>query len=162
MGEFVPARLSMQNGERPVLMNVQNSYSDKEHFVFIFENGKGVRVPASTYEVRSARRKLVGVYSDASPLVAAFYEKEPFDIMLVSDQDRAIVIKTSLIPEKSTKTSGGVTLMTLKGKQKLVGAYSSFGDIISDSKGYKKIKIPATGVLLEDKDISKQQLKMEY
>ncbi len=162
MGEFIPAKLGMQNGERPMLMNVQNSYSDKEYFVYIFENGKGVRVPASAYEVKSARRKLVGVYSDASPLVAAFYEKEPFEIMLISDQDRAIVIKTSLIPEKATKSSGGVTLMTLKNKQKLVAAYSSFSDIISDSKGYKKIKIPATGVLLEDKDIVKQQLKIEY
>ena len=59
MGEYIPAKLGMDEGERPVFMRVQNGYPEGESFVFIFENGKGVRVPASAYETKGNRRKLI-------------------------------------------------------------------------------------------------------
>ena len=121
MGDFLPAKLSMDEGERPVFMRIQKSYPDNEHFVYIFENGKGVRVPASCYETKGNRKKLVNAFSSASPICAVFYEieKDPYEILLVSDAERAITLKTSLIPIKTTRTSGGVTLMTMKKGNKL-------------------------------------------
>ena len=161
-GIFLPSALKMDEGEKPIFMRVQDAFPDKENFVFIFENGKGVRVPVSAYATKSARRKLIGAYSDASPIVAVFYEKEkePYEIMLLSDNDRAIVLKTSLIPQKTTRTSAGVQLMTLKKGQKLKAAYTDFATRFEDTKGYRKIKIPAVGILLSEKDIDKQQLKI--
>ena len=92
---------------------------------------------------------LSSVYSGASPIVAVFYEeKEPFEILLKSSDNRAIVIKSSLIPQMATKTSGGVTLMTLKKGATLVSATTDLSELGDSSKGLKKIKIPATGVLL--------------
>ena len=131
--------------------------------MFVFENGKGVRVPASQYETKSNRKKLIKIYSDASPIVGVFYEKEkePYEIMLISSVDRAIVLKTSLIPAKATKTSGGVTLMTLKKGQKLTRALSNFESVFENAKGYRKLKIPATGQLLAEKDIRKQQITID-
>ena len=164
MGDYIPSKLSMDPGEKPIFMRLIDSKSnpEKENMVFFFENGKGVRVPVTSYITKSVRRKLVGAYSDASPIVAAFLEKssDPFDVMLVSDADRAIIVKTSLIPVKTTRTSAGVQVFTLKKGQKLVGAYSDFAERFEDTKGYKKIKIPATGILLSEKDIDKQQLKI--
>lgn len=161
-GTYLPSAFKMEEGEKPIFMKIHTSFSDKENFVFIFENGKGVRIPLSAYETKSTRKKLVGAYSDASPIVAVFHEKEkePFDIMLLSDADRAIVLKTSLIPQKTTRTSAGVQLMTLKKGHTLKAAYTDFAERFEDTKGYKKIKIPATGILLSEKDIDKQQLKM--
>ncbi len=163
MGEFVAAKLNMDEGEKPVFMRVQTGYPGGENFVFIFENGKGVRVPVSVYETKGNRRKLVGAYSAASPICGVFYEKEkePFEIMLVSDADRAIILKTSLIPVKSTRTSGGVTLMTMKKGQKLVSARSNFGEKYDTAKGYRKLKIPALGQLLADDDLKAVQLKID-
>ncbi len=163
MGDYLPAKLGMDDGEKPVFMRVQKGYPDDEFFVFVFENGKGVRVPASQYETKSNRKKLIKVYSDASPIVGVFYEKEkePYEIMLVSSVDRAIVLKTSLIPAKATKTSGGVTLMTLKKGQKLTRALSNFESIYENTKGYRKLKIPASGQLLAEKDIRKQQITID-
>ena len=131
--------------------------------VFIFENGKGVRVPVSAYATKGNRRKLTGAYSTASPLVAVFCEKAktPLEILMVSDNDRAILIKSSLIPEKTTRTSGGVQLMTLKKGQKVVRALSEFGDNYQNVKSYRKHKIPATGTLLEEKNIDIQQIKFD-
>ena len=163
IGDFLPAALKMDAGEKPVFMTLQSGFRDGYNYVFIFENGKGVRVSEKAYETSSVRRKLKGVFSAASPIVAVFSEQEknPFEIMLVSSEDRAIIIKTSLIPVKSTKTSIGVQLMNVKKNHKITSAISNFETVYENTKGYRKLKLPATGVLLSDKDIKKQQLSMD-
>ena len=163
IGDFLPVTLKMEAGECPVFMSIQNQFREGYNYVFIFENGKGVRIPEKAYETSSVRRKLKGIFSTASPIVAVFSEneKKPFEIMLVSSEDRAIIIKSSLIPIKSTKTSIGVQLMTLKKNQKLVSAISDFHDNGDNTKGYRKLKLPATGVVLSEKDIFKQQISIE-
>ena len=148
LGEYLPVKLHMDPEEKPVLMTVQNKFPAKESFVFLFANGKGVRISASNYEALAGRRRLTSAYSKTSPIVAAFYEKAPMDILLVSSDNRAIVIKSSLIPQMATRTSGGVTLMTLKPGQTVVRASLDTESIADGGKSLKKIKIPATGVLL--------------
>ncbi len=160
MGEFLPAKLGMESGEKPIFMRIFNGYSENENMIFIFENGKGVRIPMTAYETKAVRRKLQGAYSDASPIVAAFLEGEdPVDIMMINSADRAIIFKSPLIPQKTTRTAGGVSLMTLKKGQKVVNARSDLAD--QDDKGYRKYKLPATGTLLAEKDISAMQIKMD-
>ena len=163
IGDFLPVELKMDPGEKPIYMTVQSQFREGYNYVFVFENGKGVRVPEKAYETSSVRRKLKGVFSAASPIVAVFseHEKNPFEIMLVSSEDRAIIIKTSLIPIKSTKTSIGVQLMTLKKNNKLTDALADFESVYENTKGYRKLKLPATGVLLSEKDISKQQMSID-
>lgn len=163
IGEFVPAALKMDPGEKPIFMTIQGEFREGYNYVFVFENGKGVRVPEKAYEVSSVRRKLKGIYSTASPIVAVFseQEKKPFDIMLTSSEDRAIIFKSSLIPVKATKTASGVQLMTLKKNHKIVKAISDFDNTSDATKGYKKIKLPATGVLLSDKDIKNRQISID-
>ena len=148
LGEYLPVKLHMDPEEKPVLMTVQNKFPAKESFVFLFANGKGVRISAANYEALAGRRRLTSAYSKTSPIVAAFYEKAPMDILLVSSDNRAIVIKSSLIPQMATRTSGGVTLMTLKPGQTVVRASLDTESIADGGKSLKKIKIPATGVLL--------------
>lgn len=163
IGDFIPAELKMDPGERPIFMTLQSEFREGYNYVFVFENGKGVRIPEKAYETSSVRRKLKGIFSSASPIVAVFSEQEknPFEIMLVSSEDRAIIIKTSLIPIKSTKTSIGVQLMTIKKNNKLVSAISDFESVYENTKGYRKLKLPATGTLLSEKDIKKQQISIE-
>ena len=146
LGDFIPAKLGMDPGEKPMYVTTQTGYPAGTNMVFIFENGKGVRVPVTAYETKAVRRKLTSAYSDASPVVAILddTDKKPRDIMLISSDSRAIVIKTALIPQKNTRTSSGVTLMTLKKGQTLTAVQVD----VEDSKGYKKTKIPATGVPL--------------
>ncbi len=157
MGDFLPSKLGMGEGEKPLLMlPLRNSLSAKDHLVLIFENGKGVRVPLSAYETKAYRRKLTGAYSEASPIVAVLLEKnnKPLDLLLQSSDKRGILIKSSLIPEKATRTSVGVQLMQLKPKATLTRVYSA---LASDSKfadaSCRKIKIPAASVELKKGDI---------
>ncbi len=163
IGDFIPAELKMDQGERPIFMTVQSQFREGYNYVFIFENGKGLKVPEKAYETSSVRKRLKGVFSTASPIVAVFSEQEknPFEIMLVSSEDRAIIIKTTLIPVKATKTSIGVQLMTVKKNQKLTAALSDFESVYENTKGYRKLKLPATGVLLSEKDIKSRQINIE-
>ena len=164
MGVFLNAELKMDKEEHPLFMKVQNTYPEGENMVFIFANGKGVRTPITAYETKGNRRKLTNAYSSNSPIVGIFYEveKNPFEIMMLSDADRAIVFKTSLIPVMPTRPSGGVTLMSLGRKEKKVAAaISNFTDVYGDPKGYRKYKLPATGVLLDEKNVEAMQLSMD-
>ncbi len=163
MGDFLSAKLNMDKDERPIYMQVQNTYEDGEFMIFIYENAKGVRIPIKAYETSGNRKKLKGAYSPASPVVGIFYEKEkePFEIMLQSDNDRAIVFKTSLIPIMSTRTSGGNVLMTMgRREKKVVLATKDFAAICDDGKGYRKTKLPATGVPLGEKFEDGEQLSL--
>ena len=58
-------------------------------------------------------------------------------------------------------SSGGNQLITLKKGQKLRAAYIDFGDRFGSEKSYRKNKLPASGVLLEEKDIDIRQLKID-
>ena len=145
LGDYLPAKLGMADGEKPIFMKVITPDLEKHNMIYIFENGKGVRISLSNYQFRSSRKKLSGVYSGASPIVAAILEDQPKDIILVSNQDKAITIKSALIPEKATRGAGGVTLFTLKGKAAIVYAEEAEKSIYPDPQNYRKIKIPATG-----------------
>ncbi len=147
MGQFVPSVLKMDPGEKPVFVSLQNEFREGYNYVFIFENGKGVKIPEKSYETSSVRRKLKGVFSTASPIVAVLSEneKKPYEIMMVTNDNRAIIFKTSLIPTKTTKTSIGVQLMTLKKNQTVVSAISDFDGNADNTKGCRKLKLPASG-----------------
>ena len=161
LGDYIPAKLGFEQGERAVYMKVLDGYEDKHNMIYVFENGKGVKVPMSAYETKGNRKKLTGAYSTKSPLVAAFYEDEPFNIALVSDAKRAILFSTKLIPVKPTRTAGGVTLFSLKKGQKIAAAFRETDSPYESISKYRKIKLPATGSVLEEFDINAQQVKMD-
>ena len=148
LGEYLPAKLNMSDGEKPIFMKVITPDLEKYNMIYIFENGKGVRINLANYQFRSSRKKLSGIYSGSSPIVAAILEDKPKDIIIVSDNNKAITIKSALIPEKTTRTASGVTLFTLKGKAIIAYADETEKSIYPEPQNYRKIKIPATGSAL--------------
>ena len=162
MGEFLPAKLKFDDGEKPIYIRLDKDWDDKRNMVFVFENGKGVKIPLSAYAVKGTRRKMTGAYSSASPIVGIFEEyKTPFELLIISSADRAIVISTNLIPLKTTRSAAGSQLLLLKKGAHVATVLKDFGDKFESTKGYKKTKIPATPVLLVEKDIDKMQLKLD-
>ena len=163
MGDYLTTKLKMDEGEKPVYMEIRKDYPEGENYVFVFANGKAVRVPVTAYVTKGTRRKLTGAYSEASPVVGIFTDtdKKPIDILMISSQDRAILVKSTLIPVKTTRTSGGVQIMTLKKGATLSKAISDFGDNYQNVKSYRKLKIPASGSLLEEKNVEIQQIKID-
>ncbi|MBE6562357.1 MAG: topoisomerase IV [Ruminococcaceae bacterium] len=146
LGDYLPTKLNFDADEKAIMTNVIPEDVTGHNIIFIFENGKGVRVPVSSYETKATRRRLTGAYSASSPIVAAIYETEPVDIYIENDAGQAICIKSALIPEKATRTAGGVTLFTLKKDRKVTLAASGMSMEKYPHASCKKIKIPATGV----------------
>ena len=157
LGDFLPSKLGMEEGEKPLLMHVlRGPLSEKDHLVLLFENGKGVRIPMSAYETKGFRRKITSAYSEASPIVSLAYEKhnKPLELLLIGNDKRGILIKSSLIPEKSTRTSIGVQIMQMKPKAKLSRVIcAEAGDGRFANASCRKIKIPAASVELKRGDI---------
>ena len=162
LGEFVPAKLKFDPEEKPVYCHIGGDWPEKKKMVFVFANGKGVRVSLSAYEVKGPRRKQTGAFSTASPIVGIFEEDKPFDILMLTDNDRAAVISSTLIPEKTTRTASGVTLVSLKKGTLLKSASRDFGEQLESTKGYKKLKIPAATSVIPEKDMDKMQLKIDF
>ena len=150
MGEYIPAKLGMDDDERVIACQVIYDIVPEHHVVYIFENGKGVRIPMSAYEAKTRRRKITGACSSASPLVAAFYEKEkPIQIFLRSDMGRGVLIKSDLIPEKATRTSSGVQIMQFSKKKGMIElATNRIESLGADIAKCKKTSIPSTGSIL--------------
>ena len=146
MGDYLPTKLSFDEEERAIMLHAFKEIGDGECVIFIFENGKGVRVPLDAYLTKGNRRRLTGAYSSASPIVGIIYESEPKDLLLHSTDGKAILIRSTLIPIKTTRTAGGVQLMNLKKGHKLDAVL--VGDDIAtagDISKCRKIKIPAAG-----------------
>ncbi len=148
LGEFLPAKLNMEDGEYPLMSKMIYNYNPSHHIVIIFENGKGVRVPLGAYETKGNRKKLTSAFSTASPAVAVFYEDKPFELLLINNKNKGIVIDSSLIPVKSTKTSVGVTLLSLKKGEKVQIATNDEARV-KKATGCRKRKIPSTASSLK-------------
>ena len=147
MGDYIPTKLSMEDDEHVVGCKMIYELVPGHHIVYIFENGKGLRVDMSAYEAKSRRKKISGACSSASKLVGAIYEgKDPKPIFIRSSAGKAMLIKTSLIPEKSTRTAAGVQIMQLPKKGVVVDLVTDrIEDVGNDATKCKKIAIPSTG-----------------
>ena len=159
LGEYLPAKLKMDEDEHPIMCQAIKEYDPKHRIILVFENGKGLRISVDNYQTKSNRRKLTSAFSSASPVVAAIYEKEPMDVLIVGQGKKAILLRSDMIPEKATKTSGGVTLYQLKSKGKVVDATADFATRYPHGENCRKRKIPAVGVPMTGKgkpDISEE------
>ena len=147
MGDYVPTKLSMDDDEHVVACKMIYELNPSHHMVYIFENGKGLRVSLGAYETKSRRKKITGAYSSESPLAGAVYEGDkPVNIFIRTDADRGMLIKSSLVPEKSTRTAAGVQIMKLPKRGVKVDLVTDrIEDIGQDALKCKKLALPSTG-----------------
>ena len=66
LGDYIPAKLNFDDGERVVGMKSISEYTEDGNFTFIFANGKGVRVGMKQYETKSNLAGHCPVYQDSS------------------------------------------------------------------------------------------------
>jgi DNA gyrase subunit A len=151
MGDFIPAKIKkFEDGELPILGRCLKSYENGHFLAFIFENGKGVRVPMSCYVSKTRRKKITGACSTVSKPIGAFYEKDKttLQIFIRSDNGKGALIKSSLIPEKATRTAAGVQLLQLTRKAKVDFATDYMECLGEDAQKCRKLVVPTTGVSL--------------
>lgn len=145
LGDYVPAKLDFDSGERAVAMCRLERDCESHSIVLVYENGACVRIPASAYSTKSNRRKLTGGYSDHAPLVAVFYVTEPIELLLRTEFGKGIVFDSSAVAFKTTRTSRGAIIINLKKGDRVISATTDL-TTVPDAKRLRKTKLPASGV----------------
>ena len=159
LGDYLPTRLEMEQGESVVQVVLPGSYQG--FVLFCFENGKLAKVPLSAYETKTNRRKLTGAYSDKSPVKSVLSFEEDTQIALYSSDGRALVVSTALMSPKTTRNTIGVSVLTLR-KKAVLDRVLPFDDSgIVNAARYRSKNIPAAGAVLKDEDVSQKQIAFD-
>lgn len=154
LGEYVPSKLDMDEGEQVVYMAVLSEYSG--YMLFAFENGKLAKVDISAYATKTNRKKLINAYSNKSPLAGAIYIKEDTDIVLSSSGGRKLLINTAGILPKTTKDTLGIAAMKLKKTHKVLSIHIHFENEFEKEWRFRAKNLPAAGALPGEADIAEQ------
>ena len=154
MGDFLPAKLGMDAGEYPMMCKAMRTLVPTDELLFVFENGKAVRVPMEQYAIKGFRKVTKNAYSAKSPLVAAFYLSGPQDIVIRTSQNKAACISSKEILPAATKTSGGSTVISVKlPKSRVIGAELASSPLYERAEAYRKHKLPTSGSAMSAHDI---------
>ena len=158
LGIYLPTRLKMDEGESVIAMIDPGDY--KKHLLLMFENGKAARIELSAYETKTNRRKLVGACSDKSPVKAVMLIGEEFDVACYSSDGRAMIFNTALLQSKTSRSTQGVAVMSLKAKRVLEKAMPLKDSDIQNTARYRVRSIPAAGALIKGEDRAEKQLSL--
>lgn len=156
LGEYIPNVIGMEEKADIIGMILPDDYSG--NLLFCFENGKCAKVPLASYATKSNRRRLTGGYSVNAEAIAVFCLKGEKDIVLISNAEKALCVNTEKIPLKTTRTTQGVNVMTLRRGAKIAEAYIAEESKFADLKLYRPRNIPAAGSPLKDEDKGIEQI----
>ena len=158
LGDYLPQKLGMDEGETVAAVCFPGEYQG--FMIFAYENGKVAKVELSAYATKSNRKKLMGAYSDKSPLKSAFLLTEDTQLALFSTEGRALIFSTAQLAPKTSRDTQGVAVLSLKRKALLHRAeLLADAGIVNESR-YRIRTIPAAGAILKDEDMGNQTVSL--
>ena len=160
LGTYLPTFLSMDEGENVIFLLDPGDYSG--HVLFFYENGKVARVELSTYATKTNRKKLTGAYSDKIDIKSIIFLPEEIEIAIFSADGRALIFSSSLLSPKTTRQTQGVSVLTLKKRDRLASAMPVEKTPITNISRYRVRSVPAAGALLKEEDSEEKQLTLEW
>ena len=158
LGDYLPAKLGMDEGENVIYLTLAGDYSG--FMLFLFENGKAAKVPLSAYATTSNRRRLTGAYSDKAPLTAMLALREDTELALYTNEPRCLLMHTASLTPKTTRSTQGVAVMTIKPKYRLERAVPAAETGITNPARYRTRTLPAAGALLKAEDSDEKQMEL--
>lgn len=154
LGEYIPSKLEMDEGENAIFMVITRDYQG--FMFFLFENGKAAKVNLSSYATKNNRKKLIKAYSDKSPLHSMEYLNEDSQLVIETTGGRCLLFDTAMILPKAMKDTQGVACITIKKNQKLASLrFYSEGEFAKPTR-YKAKNLPSAGAVLSNEDIIKK------
>ena len=143
LGEYIPTKLEFEEAENAVYMVETHDYSG--YMIFIFDNGRIAKVPLSSYQTKTNRKKLIKAYCEKFTLHTVIFVKEDCELLLKSTNGRMLIINTAQISAKTTKDNGGIAVMTQKKGQRILEVVTyTKGELEGDHR-YRARNLPAAG-----------------
>lgn len=158
LGEYVPAKLGMDEGENAVYMVATKDY--KGMLLFAFENGKLAKVPLEAYQTKTNRKKLTGAYSDKSPLAGLVFFTEDKEFLLKASSGRMLLIHSGAINLKTTRSTQGVAVMKLKKGHRLFEISEYVEGTFAKPQRYRTKTLPTLGAMPANEDSTDEQLTL--
>ncbi len=154
MGEYLPARLGMDEGETPLYMVLTDDY--KGFMLFLYQNGKGAKIPLESYATKQNRKKLINAYNDKAPLAWLGVFEAEREIGIQTSGGRLLLVNTAQIPQKTTKNTAGVNVISLKKGQKITAVKPLEALELKDPHRFRVRSLPAVGASLRAEDLAEQ------
>ncbi len=154
MGDYLPARLGMDEDELPLCMVLTDDYAG--FMLFVFQNGKVARVELASYATKQNRKKLINAYGDKAPLAWMEGFAAETEIAFESTGGRLLLVGTAQIPQKSTKNTAGVNVFTLKKGQRIAAVRLAEELKLRDPHRFRVRGLPAAGALPRAEDFGEQ------
>lgn len=158
LGDYVAAKLSMDEGENAVFMVATKDY--KGILLFAFENGKAAKVPLEAYATKTNRKKLTGAYSDKSPLSGMLFLEDDREVLFKASSGRMLLVHTGALSLKTTRSTQGVAVMKLKKGHRLFEISEYKEGTFAKPQRYRTRSLPALGALPSNEDTSDEQLSL--
>lgn len=158
LGDYVPAKLGMDEGENAVYMVATKDY--KGMLLFAFENGKLAKVPLEAYQTKTNRKKLTGAYSDKSPLAGMVFFTEDKEFLLKASSGRMLLIHSGAINLKTTRSTQGVAVMKLKKGHRLFEISEYVEGTFAKPQRYRTKTLPTLGAMPANEDSTDEQLTL--
>ncbi len=154
LGDYIPAKLGMDEGESVVLMVVTKDFSG--YMLFFYENGKLSKVPLASYQTKTRRKKLINAYSAKAPACAILFTPQDREYMLTSTAGRVLLVHSGAVAEKSTKDNQGVSVMILK-KGHTVATVKPFEEqMLGNAHRFRTKTLPSAGAIPKESDLGEQ------
>ena len=158
LGDYLPTKLGMDPEEKVLWACLPGDYSGD--LLFFFANGKAARVELKGYQTQTRRKRLTGAYCDKSPLVSAYLLREDVEMAVYSNEVRVVLFNTASLAPKTTRTTQGVGVMTLKPKYKVEKALPLLDTSITNPARYRSRSLPVAGALLKEEDSGNKQMSL--
>lgn len=158
LGEYVAAKLGMDEDENAVYLVVTKDY--KGILLFAFENGKAAKVPLEAYATKTNRKKLTGAYSDKNPLAAMLWIDEDKEVLFTASSGRMLLVHTGALALKTTRSTQGVSVMKLKKGHRLFSLSEYREGTFKKPQRYRTKSLPALGALPTNEDSNDEQLSL--
>ena len=159
LGDYLPGKLGFDEGESFFAAIFPGDYTG--NVLFAFENGKCAKIELSGYATKTNRRKLTGAYSDKSPLVAVLELPQEQEFVISATDGRTLIFSSAMLAAKTTRSSQGVAVMTLRRNAKVARLLPLSQSAISNQMRYRARSIPATGVFIRQEDTEEQQISLD-
>ena len=157
LGDFIPAKLGMDEGETVLYMAVTSDFQG--YMLFCFENGKVAKVSLSAYETKTNRKKLVNAFNTKEKTAAILCLREDTQVMLIASNGRVLLLPTGLLQVKATKDQQGVQVMKLTKGSVLSDACPYEEGTLEEEHHYLAKTLPSRGDFLKDQLPGQTELK---
>lgn len=154
LGDYIPAKLGMEEGELAIKMVVTKDY--KGFLLFGFENGKIAKVPLESYATKTNRKKLTKAFSDKSPISDIAYSREDKEFVISASSGRMLLLHTGVLNLKTSRATQGVAVLRLKKGHRLFSIKEYEEGRFSKPSRYRTKNLPALGALPSAEDSSEQ------